>query len=300
MNHKTGFVTVIGRPNVGKSTLVNALLGEKIAITSPRPQTTRSNMRAILSTDDYQIIFIDTPGIYSPKNKLGELMTEAAKKSLEGVDAVIYMCDATDRTFLSADRKITELIRAAGKPAIALINKIDAVPKEALLERIATLAGEYDFKDIIPVSALKEDGLDIVVDSIVKLLPEGEELYDRDYLTDTSVRDIAADIIREKILLFTKDEVPHGTGVEIIRFIESENGGPVHIDATIYCEKNSHKSIILGKGGAMLGKIGSRAREDIQKITGCPVNLKLFVKVRENWRNNNGFLHDQGFGDKEL
>ncbi|MBO4325820.1 MAG: GTPase Era [Clostridia bacterium] len=296
MEHKTGFVTVVGRPNVGKSTLINALLGEKIAITSPRPQTTRTNMRAILSTDDYQIIFIDTPGICAPKNKLGEMMADAAKKTLSGVDAVIYVCDATDRTFLSADRKITELIRQAGKPSIALINKIDAVAKEVLLERIATLAGEYDFKEIIPISALENDGLDIVVDAVVKLLPEGPELYDKDYITDTSVRDIAADIIREKILLFTKDEVPHGTGVEIVQFIEGENGAPTHIDANIFCEKESHKSIILGKDGAMIGKIGKRAREDIQKLTGGRVNLNLFVKVRENWRNNGGFLRDQGFG----
>ena len=298
MEHKAGFATVIGRPNVGKSTLINALLGEKIAITSPKPQTTRMNMRAILSTDEYQIVFIDTPGIYTPKNKLGEMMTDAAKKTLSGVDVIIYVCDATDRTFLSADRSITELIRQSGKPAVALINKIDAVPKEALLERIATLAGEYDFADIIPISALKDDGLDIVIDAVVKLLPEGPELFDKDYITDTPVRDIAADIIREKILLFTKDEVPHGTGVEIVQFIDGEAGKATKIDANIYCEKESHKSIILGKDGAMIGKIGRRAREDIQKLVGGPVSLNLFVKIRENWRNNKGFLADQGF-DKE-
>ena len=298
MAHKTGFVTVIGRPNVGKSTLINALVGEKIAITSPRPQTTRSNMRAILSTEDHQIIFIDTPGIYSPKNKLGELMTDAAKKTLDEVDAVIYVCDATDRTLLSADRKIIDLIKQAGKPTVALINKIDEVAKELLLERIATLSAEYPFSDIIPVSALKDDGLDIVLESVVKLLPEGPELYDREYITDTSMRDIAADIIREKILLFTKDEVPHGTGVEIVRFIEGEDGRSTHIDATIYCDKESHKSIILGKNGTMLGKIGAKAREDIGKLLGEKVDLKLWVKVRENWRNNKGFLVEQGFGDK--
>jgi GTP-binding protein Era len=298
MAHKTGFVTVIGRPNVGKSTLINALVGEKIAITSPRPQTTRSNMRAILSTEDHQIIFIDTPGIYSPKNKLGELMTDAAKKTLDEVDAVIYVCDATDRTLLSADRKIIDLIKQAGKPTVALINKIDMVAKELLLERIATLSAEYPFSDIIPVSALKDDGLDIVLESVVKLLPEGPELYDREYITDTSMRDIAADIIREKILLFTKDEVPHGTGVEIVRFIEGEDGRSTHIDATIYCDKESHKSIILGKNGTMLGKIGAKAREDIGKLLGEKVDLKLWVKVRENWRNNKGFLVEQGFGDK--
>ncbi len=298
MAHKTGFVTVIGRPNVGKSTLINALVGEKIAITSPRPQTTRSNMRAILSTEDHQIIFIDTPGIYSPKNKLGELMTDAAKKTLDEVDAVIYVCDATDRTLLSADRKIIDLIKQAGKPTVALINKIDMVAKELLLERIATLSAEYPFSDIIPVSALKDDGLDIVLESVVKLLPEGPELYDREYITDTSMRDIAADIIREKILLFTKDEVPHGTGVEIVRFIEGEDGRSTHIDATIYCDKESHKSIILGKNGTMLGKIGAKAREDIGKLLGEKVDLKLWVKVRENWRNNKGFLVEQGFGNK--
>ena len=296
MAHKTGMVTVIGRPNVGKSTLINALVGEKIAITSPRPQTTRNNMRAILSTEDYQLIFIDTPGIHSPKNKLGEMMTEAARKTLSEVDVILYICDSTDRTLLSADRRIIELIRQAAKPTVLLLNKIDAIPKEALLERISTLSGEYDFAEIIPVSALKKDGLDIVIDALVKLIPEGPALYDEEYVTDTSVRDIASEIIREKVLLYTKDEVPHGTGVEIVRFIEGEARQATHIDATIYCEKDSHKAIILGKGGAMLGKIGTAARRDIEKLIGGPADLKLWVKVRENWRNNNGFLHDQGFG----
>lgn len=296
MAHKTGMVTVIGRPNVGKSTLINALVGEKIAITSPRPQTTRNNMRAILSTEDYQLIFIDTPGIHSPKNKLGEMMTEAARKTLSEVDVILYICDSTDCTLLSADRRIIELIRQAAKPTVLLLNKIDAIPKEALLERISTLSGEYDFAEIIPVSALKKDGLDIVIDALVKLIPEGPALYDEEYVTDTSVRDIASEIIREKVLLYTKDEVPHGTGVEIVRFIEGEARQATHIDATIYCEKDSHKAIILGKGGAMLGKIGTAARRDIEKLIGGPADLKLWVKVRENWRNNNGFLHDQGFG----
>ena len=296
MAHKTGMVTVIGRPNVGKSTLINALVGEKIAITSPRPQTTRNNMRAILSTEDYQLIFIDTPGIHSPKNKLGEMMTEAARKTLSEVDVILYICDSTDRTLLSADRRIIELIRQAAKPTVLLLNKIDAIPKEALLERISTLSGEYDFAEIIPVSALKKDGLDIVIDALVKLIPEGPALYDEEYVTDTSVRDIASEIIREKVLLYTKDEVPHGTGVEIVRFIEGEARQATHIDATIYCEKDSHKAIILGKGGAMLGKIGTAARRDIEKLIGGPADLKLWVKVRENWRNNNGCLHDQGFG----
>lgn len=296
MAHKTGMVTVVGRPNVGKSTLINALVGEKIAITSPRPQTTRNNMRAILSTEDYQIIFIDTPGIHSPKNKLGELMTEAARKTLSEVDVILYICDCTDRTLLSADRKIIDLIRQASKPCVLLLNKIDAVPKESLLERIQTLSDEYEFADIIPISALKKDGLDIVIDALTKLIPEGPALYDEEYVTDTSVRDIAAEIIREKVLLFTKDEVPHGTGVEIVRFIEGDGRQATHIDATIYCEKDSHKAIILGKGGAMLGKIGTAARKDIEKLIGGPADLKLWVKVRENWRNNNGFLHDQGFG----
>ena len=296
MAHKTGMVTVVGRPNVGKSTLINALVGEKIAITSPRPQTTRNNMRAILSTEEYQIIFIDTPGIHSPKNKLGELMTDAARKTLSEVDVILYICDCTDRTLLSADRKIIDLIRQAAKPCVLLLNKIDAVPKESLLERIKTLSEEYEFADIIPISALKKDGLEIVIDALTKLIPEGPALYDEEYVTDTSVRDIAAEIIREKVLLFTKDEVPHGTGVEIVRFIEGDGRQATHIDATIYCEKDSHKAIILGKGGAMLGKIGTAARKDIEKLIGGPADLKLWVKVRENWRNNNGFLHDQGFG----
>ena len=298
MAHKTGMVTVIGRPNVGKSTLINALVGEKIAITSPRPQTTRNNMRAILSTEDYQLIFIDTPGIHSPKNKLGEMMTEAARKTLSEVDVILYICDSTDRTLLSADRRIIELIRQAAKPTVLLLNKIDAIPKEALLERISTLSGEYDFAEIIPVSALKKDGLDIVIDALVKLIPEGPALYDEEYVTDTSVRDIASEIIREKVLLYTKDEVPHGTGVEIVRFIEGEARQATHIDATIYYEKDSHKAIILGKGGAMLGKIGTAARRDIEKLIGGPADLKLWVKVSKKWRESDYLLKDYGY-DKE-
>jgi len=295
MAHKAGFCAVVGRPNVGKSTLINTMIGEKIAITSPKPQTTRGNMRAILSEEDYQVIFLDTPGIHSPRTKLGEIMTEAAESTLKEADVILFVCDATDRTLLSADRKIIELIDRANKPVILVLNKIDLVQKELLLGRIAEITGLLRCEDVIPISALKRDGVDIVVESVVKALPEGPSLYDEELITDTSVRDIAAEIIREKLLLFLKDEVPHGTGVEIVRFIEGANGKATNIDANIYCEKETHKAMIIGDKGSMLTKVGTSARKDIEKLVGTKVNLKLWVKVREDWRNNAGFLKSQGF-----
>lgn len=296
MGFKSGFVTVVGKPNVGKSTLINGFLGEKIAITSPKPQTTRTNLNAIITNENAQIIFIDTPGIHTPKNKLGEYMIDVAKGTFSEVDVILFLCDATDKTITQSDLRIIDSLRLVKKPVILVINKVDAVAKETILEKISILSQKMEFTSIYPISALKNDGLDELLDEIQKYLPEGPKYYPDDILTDTNLRDIVSDIIREKILLFYRDEVPHGIGVEIIKFDEARKaGGVTSIEVNIICEKNSHKAILIGKGGTMLKKIGSKARVDIEKILDSKVNLQLWVKVREDWRNNSGVLRELGY-----
>ena len=295
--HKSGFVTVIGRPNVGKSTLINSLTGEKISITSPKPQTTRNNLRAIVTEKDCQIIFIDTPGIHTPKNKLGEFMTQAAVSSLESVDAVVYMYDAADTKLTKSDQNILALLKEIKHtPIFLVINKIDAVPKENILQIIAFLTKELSFTDIIPISALKKDGTKILLDGLRNVLPEGPSYYAEDIITDSTVKEICTEIIREKILRFTNEEVPHGVGVEIIIFKEPSRRNPTcRIEANIYCEKATHKGILIGKDGAMLKRIGSAARYDIEKLVDGKVNLNLWVKVKEDWRNSPSMLKELGF-----
>lgn len=296
MGFKSGFVTVVGKPNVGKSTLINGFLGEKIAITSPKPQTTRTNLNAIITNENAQIIFIDTPGIHTPKNKLGEYMIDVAKGTFSEVDVILFLCDATDKTITQSDLRIIDSLRLVKKPVILVINKVDAVAKETILEKISILSQKMEFASIYPISALKNDGLDELLDEIQNYLPEGPKYYPDDILTDTNLRDIVSDIIREKILLFYRDEVPHGIGVEIIKFDEARKaGGVTSIEVNIICEKNSHKAILIGKGGTMLKKIGSKARVDIEKILDSKVNLQLWVKVREDWRNNSGVLRELGY-----
>lgn len=297
MKFKSGFVTVVGKPNVGKSTLINGFLGEKIAITSPKPQTTRTNLNAIITNKNAQIIFIDTPGIHTPKNKLGEYMIDVAKGTFSEVDVILFLCDATDKTVTQSDLRIIDNLRLVqNKPVILVINKVDAVPKETILEKIAILSLKMNFASVFPVSALKNDGLDDLIGEIEKFLPEGPKYYPDDILTDTNLRDIVSDIIREKILLFYRDEVPHGIAVEIVKFDEARKAsGVTSIEVNIICEKNSHKAILIGKGGTMLKKIGSKARVDIEKILDCKVNLQLWVKVREDWRNNSGILKELGY-----
>lgn len=292
----SGFVTVVGRPNVGKSTLINCLTGEKIAITSPKPQTTRSNLRAIITEDFYQIIFVDTPGIHVPKNKLGEYMTQAAHGTLSEVDAVIFVCDATEKTILQADLKIVDSLRPLQKPVYLVLNKTDAVAKEILLEKIAILSEKMHFTEIIPISAKTGDGVDLLKQLLIRVLPKGPAYFPEDIVTDTSVRELCREIIREKILMFTSEEVPHGVGVEIIRYEEPKHqNGITVIDANIYCEKETHKGILIGKQGAMLKKIGTAARREAEKLVGTQLNLRLWVKVREDWRNNPGMLKELGF-----
>lgn len=296
---KSGFVTVVGRPNAGKSTLINKFLGEKVAITSPKPQTTRTNLRAIVNGKGYQLIFIDTPGIHTPKTRLGEYMVESAVSGMESVDAIIYMLDAeaSQRGIQQGDLEIVEkLKKIKHTPVFLAVNKVDAVPKESILGMIKQLTELMEFKDVVPVSALKNDGVKILLNEVIKVIPEGPKYYDDDIITDSTVKEICTEIIREKILRFTNEEVPHGTGIEIIIFKEpARPGAACHIEANIYCEKNSHKGILIGKEGTMLKRIGSTSRYDMEKLIGSKVNLKLWVKVKDDWRNSPGMLKELGY-----
>ena len=290
---KSGFITVIGKPNVGKSTMINSLIGEKVAITSPKPQTTRSNLRAVITERDYQMIFIDTPGIHTPKNKLGEYMVSTAAATFGEVDVIVMVCDATDRSLSQNDVRIIEKLKEIkNKPVFLVINKTDAVRKELLLEKIQIYAELYPFREIIPLSALKREGIEILRNAILECLGEGPQYFPGNITADT----IVSEIIREKILLNTNDEVPHGTGIEIIQYKEpAKRGGVTSIEANIYCEKATHKGIIIGKNGEKLKKIGTSARRDMERILGGQVNLKLWVKVKDDWRNSPGMLKELGF-----
>lgn len=294
---KSGFITVIGKPNVGKSTIINSIVGEKVSITSPKPQTTRNNLRAVVTENDYQMIFIDTPGIHTPKNKLGEYMVTSASSTFSEVDVIVMVCDATDKSLSQIDAKIIEKLKdVKKKPVILVINKTDAVKKESILQKIAEYSELYPFKEIFPVSALKKDGIESLIKSILDSLSEGPQYFPSDITADTTMRTIVSEIIREKILLNTNDEIPHGTGVEIIQYKEpKKTDGITTIEANIYCEKASHKGIIIGKNGEKLKRIGSLARRDIERISGGQINLKLWVKVKNDWRNSTGILKELGF-----
>ncbi len=295
MSFKSGFVTIIGRPNVGKSTLLNILTGEKIAITSDKPQTTRNSIRTVITKEDCQIIFIDTPGIHKPKNKLGEYMVNTAEGTLNEVDAVLFLIEATDTQPGAGDLFIIEQLKLLRTPVILVINKIDLIRKEQLLSTISNYSETMNYKAIVPVSALKSDGTDILLKEIKSLLPEGPKYFPDDMLTDQPEKLIAAELIREKILKLVSEEVPHGVGIEIISFKERENKGIIDIQANIYCEKDSHKGILIGKEGKMLKKIGSLSREEIENILGSKVFLQLWVKVKTDWRNSTSMLNTLGY-----
>jgi GTP-binding protein Era len=295
MKFKSGFVTIVGRPNVGKSTLLNRLTGEKIAITSDKPQTTRNAIRAIITDENSQIIFIDTPGIHKPKNKLGEFMVNIAQGTIRTVEAVILIVEAGSDDIGPGDAYIMEQLAGISTPVFLVINKIDLIPKEKLLSIIAAYSEKSDFYSVIPVSALNNEGTDIVLKEIKKVLPEGPMYYPDDQITDQPEKQIVAEIIREKILYLTKDEVPHGTGVDIISFKERVGKDMVDIQANIYCEKDSHKGILIGKEGKMLKKIGMMARKDIEALLGTKVFLEVWVKVKDDWRNNNNMLKTLGY-----
>lgn len=293
-NYKSGFVTLIGRPNVGKSTLMNRLIGQKIAITSNKPQTTRNRIQTVYTCDEGQIIFLDTPGIHKAKNKLGEYMVSVAERTLKEVDVILWLVEPS--TFIGAgEQHIAEQLRSVKTPVFLVINKIDTVEKAEILKFIAAYKDIVDFAEIIPVSALKGENTDDLLQAMMKYLPTGPQYYDEDTITDQPERQIVAEMIREKALRNLSDEIPHGIAVAIDRMHERPNGAIIDIDATIVCERNSHKGIIIGKQGAMLKKIGSQARADMEALLDCKVNLKLWVKVKKDWRDSDFLIKNFGY-----
>lgn len=283
---KSGFVAIVGRPNVGKSTLLNTLAGQKIAIVSNKPQTTRTAIKGIINREDAQIIFTDTPGIHKPKNKLGEKMAETIDEAVSDVDLILYLIEGTDKGIGLANEFILNKIVEQKTKAILVINKVDLVKKENLLELIKLYSEKHNFEAIIPISAMKNEGVDTLLEKIIEALPEGPAYYDTEEWTDQTERQIIEETIREKALRSLDDEVPHGIAVEVISMKKRDKKELYDIEATIYCEKKTHKGIIIGKDGSMLKKIGERAREDIEKMMDCQVNLQLWVKVKEDWRDN--------------
>lgn len=296
---KSGFVTLIGRPNVGKSTLMNKIIGQKIAITSNKPQTTRNRIQTVYTSDEGQIIFLDTPGIHKAKNKLGEYMVNVAERTLKEVDVILWLVEPSN--FIGAgERHIVEQLKNVKTPVFLIINKTDTVKKDDLLQYIDTYRKIYDFAEIIPASALKGDNTDTIIELIYKYLPYGPAYYDEDTVTDQPMRQIAAELIREKALKCLDDEIPHGIAVAIDRMNFRKDGSIVDIDATIVCERESHKGIIIGKGGAMLKKIGSAARYEIENLVETKVNLKLWVKVKKEWRDSDFLLKNFGYDKKDI
>lgn len=293
--YHSGFITIIGRPNVGKSTLMNALIGQKVAIVSDRPQTTRNRIMGVLSNPGSQIVFLDTPGLHTPRNRLGEYMMKAAKDALTGSDGLIVMVDATEVG--RHDRQIIEDMSGYQGNKVLVLNKIDLLPKDSLLSLIAEFSA-FHYQDIIPVSAKTGDGLDELKTLLIRYLPEGPQYFPEDAVTDQPERLICGELIREKALRHLKDEVPHGIGVEMMG-IKKISPTLTEVHATIYCERPAHKGIIIGKQGSMLRIIGQEARHDIETLLGTPVNLQLWVKVRENWRNSTEDLRTLGYQDKE-
>lgn len=295
-NFKSGYVSVVGRPNVGKSTLLNAIIGEKISAISSKPQTTRQNITFIHTDDDSQIIFLDTPGIQRPKNKLGEFMLTESKESIDEADVITYIVD-TSKKIGKAERSIIEILKEyQGKlPIILLINKVDTIKKDELLEIISMYADEGIFNEIIPISAMKNDGVDIYIETLKKYLKPGPMYYPEDMITDKNERFIVAEIIREKGLRYLNEEVPHGLAISIEKFKKRENKNIYDIEANIYVERDSHKGILIGKGGSMLKRIGTEAREDAERLLDAKVNLQIWVKVEKNWRERDNLVKRFGY-----
>ncbi|MBE5978072.1 MAG: GTPase Era [Paenibacillaceae bacterium] len=298
-NYKSGFVSLIGRPNVGKSTLMNHLIGQKIAITSDKPQTTRNKIQTVYTDDRGQIIFHDTPGIHKAKNKLGEYMVNVAEHTLKEVDVVLWLVEPS--TFIGAgEQHIAEQLNQVKTPVILVINKIDTVKNQ---EEILTFINAYKdickFAEIVPVSALKDKNTDLMLELIYKYLPEGPQYYDEDTVTDQPMRQICAELIREKALRLLNDEIPHGIAVTVEKMKERDNG-IMDIEANIICERESHKGIIIGKGGAMLKRIGSAARREIEAQLEMKVNLQLWVKVRKEWRDSELYMKNYGYSQKDI
>lgn len=298
-NFKSGFVTLIGRPNVGKSTLMNHLIGQKIAITSHRPQTTRNRIQTVYTSEEGQIVFVDTPGIHKAKNKLGNYMVRIAERTLTEVDVVLWLVEPT--TFIGAGEKhILEQLKKVKTPIILVINKTDKVKKEEVLTFIDAYRKEMEFSEIVPVSALKGDNTDVLISCIMKYLPYGEPFYDEDTVTDQPERQIVAELVREKALRCLEEEIPHGIAVviESMKFRKGQSA-IADIEATIICERESHKGIIIGKKGAMLKRIGSQARPEIEEMLECKANLQLWVKVRKDWRDSDLYMKNFGYNPKD-
>ena len=297
--YKSGFVTLIGRPNVGKSTLMNQLIGQKIAITSNKPQTTRNRIQTVYTDEEGQIVFLDTPGIHKAKNKLGEYMVNVAEQTLRDVDVVLWLVEPT--TFIGAGEKhIAEQLEKINIPVILVINKVDTIKKEEVLQVIDTYRKLYDFAEIIPASALRGQNTDDIIQSLFKYMTYGPMFYDEDTVTDQPQRQIVAEVIREKALHALDEEIPHGIAVTIEKMRERKGQNIVDIEATIICEKDSHKGIIIGKQGSMLKKIGSNARFEIEKMLEEKVNLKIWVKVRKDWRDSDTLMKNFGYDKKEI
>ena len=296
MSYKSGFIAVIGRPNVGKSTLINKIIGQKIAITSDKPQTTRSRIQCILTQDDAQIIFLDTPGIHKPKFKLGEYMLKAAEGTLKEVDAIFFVIDATEK-FGGGEKYILERLSATTKPVILVVNKVDLIEREKILPIIAEYSARRDFAAVVPISATQGINVDALIAEVKNFLPEGVQYYPADMVTDQPERLIISELIREKILHTTQDEVPHSIAVDLEEFTPRDTG-TIFIRATIYVERDSQKKILIGKGGSMLKNVGAAARPEIEMLLGTKIFLDLWVKVKRDWRNSIGAL--QSFGLKDF
>lgn len=302
---KSGFAALIGRPNVGKSTLMNALIGQKIAITSKKPQTTRNRIRTVYTCEKGQIVFLDTPGIHKAKNKLGEYMVTVAERTLKEVDVILWLVEPT--TFIGAgERHIAEQLRSTDTPVILVINKIDTVEKQEILRFIDAYKDIVDFQEIVPVSALKGENTEELIKVMFRYLEEGPCYYDEDTITDQPERQIVAEMVREKALRNLNDEIPHGIAVVTDRMRERKRKDKsghleniIDIDATIICERDSHKGIIIGKQGAMLKKIGSQARRDMENLLDCKVNLKLWVKVKKEWRDSDYLMKNFGYRQED-
>ena len=292
----SGFVALIGQPNVGKSTLMNCFVGEKISIVSNKPQTTRNRIRSILTGEDYQIVFIDTPGIHKPKNKLGDFMVKSAKFALGEADAVIFMVEPREK-ISEGDKSIIDGFTGMKSPVFLAINKVDTINKPRLLKIIEAYSAAYNFSGIIPLSALNGENTGALLEALRQVLPEGPMYFPDDQITDQPERQIASEIIREKALRYLQEEIPHGLAVEIdsMKSKGSKEDTPVNIRATIFCDKDSHKGIVIGKDGSMLKKIGTAARLDIQRLLGRTVFLELWVKVKKDWRGNDFLLRNFGY-----
>ncbi len=293
---RSGVITIAGRPNVGKSTLTNALVGEKVAIVSSKPQTTRNRIRAILNRDECQYVFLDTPGVHRPRSRLGDYMVKVARRSVADVDAVLLLVEPI-ANIGAPEAELIERISRLDVPAVLVINKIDTVKKEELLAVMQTYGAAHEFTAILPVSAKTGEGVEQLLTLLAGFLPEGAPLFPEDMITDQPERQMCAEILREKLLLCLEKEVPHGVAVEVTKFSEREDG-IVDLHATVYCEKKSHKSIIIGKGGDMLKKISTMARQDTERFLGTKVYLETWVKVKPRWRDNEGLIKNFGYRDE--